>query len=66
MNQIRHRRHLLDCCKQLTLFTQSNGEDVVMLAEYLRRSVTHLEKLVGKITNDKVLDIIFKEFCIGK
>ena len=32
----------------------------------LRIAVGHLGALTGKVTVDKVLDVIFADFCIGK
>ncbi|KAL3289389.1 hypothetical protein HHI36_022819 [Cryptolaemus montrouzieri] len=72
MSNARHRQHLEDCLSELNKFLvrikcNSNEEiDVVILAEHLRRASRHLGKLVGTITTDQLLDIIFKDFCIGK
>ncbi|KAJ8969087.1 hypothetical protein NQ317_016332, partial [Molorchus minor] len=38
--------------------------DLVLLAEYLRKALGHLGKLVGTVTTDQLLDVIFKDFCI--
>jgi tRNA U34 5-carboxymethylaminomethyl modifying GTPase MnmE/TrmE len=32
----------------------------------LRMAVGHLGALTGKVTVDRVLDVIFADFCIGK
>uniref|UniRef100_A0A6P7GVV3 tRNA modification GTPase GTPBP3, mitochondrial isoform X1 n=2 Tax=Diabrotica virgifera virgifera TaxID=50390 RepID=A0A6P7GVV3_DIAVI len=69
MNQIRHRQHLTDCLKHLRLFIKSSdnhNQDLVIMAEHLRRSLKHLGKLLGKVTTEDLLDVIFKDFCIGK
>ncbi len=41
-------------------------ETLDMTAEKIRRSVTAIEYITGKITLDEVLDKIFSSFCIGK
>ena len=35
-------------------------------AEYIRRALTHLQDLIGEVTPDDVLGIIFSKFCRGK
>jgi tRNA modification GTPase len=42
------------------------GGDLELLAEELRAAATDLGRLVGKIDVEDVLDIIFRDFCIGK
>ncbi|XP_057663869.1 tRNA modification GTPase GTPBP3, mitochondrial [Diorhabda carinulata] len=69
MNQIRHRQHLTNCLKHLKLFLAKNNSqnhDLVLMAEYLRKALRYLGKLVGSVTTDDLLDVIFKDFCIGK
>nr|XP_023024392.1 tRNA modification GTPase GTPBP3, mitochondrial isoform X1 [Leptinotarsa decemlineata] len=73
MNQIRHRQHLTDCLHCLQIFLdkinlefQNESHDLVLMAEYLRKSLRHLGKLTGNVTTDHLLDVIFKDFCIGK
>lgn len=75
MNQQRHRQHLTDCLSSLNLFLKEysqytnqsdNSLDLVLMAEHLRKALRHLGKLVGTVTTDNLLDIIFKDFCIGK
>ncbi|KAJ8911651.1 hypothetical protein NQ315_005997, partial [Exocentrus adspersus] len=74
MNQQRHRQHLTDCLNCLNNFlneyssynNQSDlSPDLVLMAEHLRKALRHLGKLVGTVTTENLLDIIFKDFCIG-
>ena len=37
-----------------------------LLAMDIRQSLCHLGEITGEITNDDLLDSIFKDFCIGK
>ncbi|CAH1981216.1 unnamed protein product [Acanthoscelides obtectus] len=70
LNQARHRQHLKDCVNYLKTCLQESSKgdacDLVIMAEYLRKSLRHLGKLVGHVSNEQLLDIIFNEFCIGK
>lgn len=69
MNQARHRQHVNDCLKKLNDFLiahKSMNSDVVLMAEHLRVALKHLGKLTGAVTTEQLLDVIFKEFCIGK
>jgi tRNA modification GTPase len=41
-----------------------DGEEIV--AEHLRHAATGLGRLTGRIDVEEVLDVIFRDFCIGK
>jgi tRNA modification GTPase len=41
-----------------------NGEELA--AEELRRAAVTLGRLLGRVDVEDVLDVIFREFCIGK
>jgi tRNA modification GTPase len=62
----RHR-HLLSNCHQAlgrALAEPSEREDVV--AEELRLAARDLGRLTGSVDVEDVLDVIFRDFCIGK
>ena len=40
------------------------GEEIV--AEDLRHAATHLGRLTGRVDVEDVLEVIFREFCVGK
>ncbi len=42
------------------------GDNLVAAAEQLRLASKSLAKVVGKIDVDNLLDVIFRDFCIGK
>ena len=44
----------------------SEYHDFALCAEELRFAAKWLGYITGKITSEDVLDIIFKDFCIGK
>ena len=42
------------------------GAPAEMASTHLRPAETALEELLGVISNDEVLDRVFRDFCIGK
>ncbi|CAG9857103.1 unnamed protein product [Phyllotreta striolata] len=67
MNQLRHREHLGACLGHLESFlAQHQRQDTVLMAEHLRKSMHQLGKLVGSVTAEELLDVIFRDFCVGK
>lgn len=72
MNQMRHRQQLNECLSNLEMFFKYTGDlkeyngDLVLMAESLRKALRSLGKLVGTVTTEQLLDVIFRDFCIGK
>ncbi|KAF5294754.1 hypothetical protein FQA39_LY00238 [Lamprigera yunnana] len=69
MTQMRHREHLTKCLDYLEAFV--NEKDSIdfkadLMAEQLRKALHQLNKLTGAFTTEQLLDIVFKNFCIGK
>ncbi|XP_054756636.2 tRNA modification GTPase GTPBP3, mitochondrial-like isoform X1 [Lytechinus pictus] len=64
LTQERHRNHLMESALSLESFERR--DDLVMAAEELRIALRHLGKITGHVTTEEVLDVIFKDFCIGK
>ena len=63
----RHRQHLEQCVQHLEKFENKNNlEDFDKAAEDLRLASRSLGKITGQFHVDEILDVIFKEFCIGK
>ena len=62
----RHRRALEETAAALdrALHAASTGEDV--LAEELRLAARALGRLTGRVDVEDILDVIFRDFCIGK
>lgn len=65
LTRARHRRHLENCRSELEAAVAC-CDDAVLLAEHLRRAAQELGSLTGRIDVEDLLDIIFREFCIGK
>ena len=67
ITRARHRRALqdaLDALKRATASQDSGREEIV--AEELRLAAAALGRLTGRIDVEDVLDVIFRDFCIGK
>jgi len=61
----RHRATLSACVEALTA-AQANFAEPEIRAEELRRAGDALGRLAGRIDVEDVLDVVFREFCIGK
>ena len=64
--QSRHRNHLTNCVQSLRCALDVLDTDVVMAAENIRLSVSEIGLITGVISSEEVLDVLFKDFCIGK
>ena len=64
LTRARHRRALEDCAAALARTVTAPAPELV--AEDLRLAVRAVGRITGAVDVDDVLDIIFREFCIGK
>ncbi|EIM85568.1 P-loop containing nucleoside triphosphate hydrolase protein [Stereum hirsutum FP-91666 SS1] len=64
----RHKAHLEDALRFLDAFlnTPPEMQDVVLAAEELRYAADAVGKISGVIGVEDVLDVVFRDFCIGK
>ena len=63
----RHRRALQNAHTALgRALDEENGGREDILAEELRSAATALGKLTGRVDVEDILDVIFRDFCIGK
>ncbi len=60
----RYRVALKDCL--LSLKSALIAPEIELKAEDLRLSARALARIVGKIETDELLDVVFRDFCIGK
>ncbi len=60
----RHRILLQNALEVLSSF--STGKPLELACEELRQAAHSIGRITGKIAVDDVLDVVFKQFCIGK
>ncbi len=60
----RHRVALQDCLN--ALYRAINCQELGLFAEDLRIAVRALGRVTGKVDVEDLLDVIFRDFCIGK
>lgn len=64
LTRARHQHHLQSCLDALGHYRQA--KDLALAAEALRIAQRHLACLTGKGGTDEILNIIFRDFCVGK
>ena len=64
MTRSRHRVCLKKCLYSLKKINKNKNPE--LNAEDLRLSINQLGNVTGKYDIEKMLDIVFKDFCIGK
>ncbi len=62
----RHRLCLEECRVSLRRALQQDGKPAELLAEDLRLAARALGRITGRVGVDDILDLVFREFCIGK
>ena len=67
VTRARHRRALQDTVAALdwALAERGSGREE-LIAEELRAAATTLGRLTGRVDVEDILDVIFRDFCIGK
>jgi tRNA modification GTPase len=67
ITRARHRQALEDTMAALdrALSSDARGHDE-LIAEELRAAATSLGRLTGRVDVEDILDVIFRDFCIGK
>ncbi|XP_075632613.1 5-taurinomethyluridine-[tRNA] synthase subunit GTPB3, mitochondrial isoform X2 [Balearica regulorum gibbericeps] len=66
LTQSRHSLHLGDCVAALARYDRERRRDLGLAAERLRLARRHLGRITGHVGAEDVLDIIFRDFCVGK
>src|SRR5580658_8335031 len=67
VTRVRHRRALVETAAALdrALAGKNSGSEE-LIAEELRSAATTLGRLTGRVDVEDILDVIFRDFCIGK
>ncbi|XP_056678245.1 tRNA modification GTPase GTPBP3, mitochondrial [Monodelphis domestica] len=66
LTRARHRHHLQSCLEALRGYGRSRARDLALAAEELREARRQLGHLTGQGRPDQILEVIFRDFCIGK
>ncbi|XP_062869076.1 tRNA modification GTPase GTPBP3, mitochondrial [Trichomycterus rosablanca] len=66
LTQTRHRTHLQKSVEALNQYYQYRDVDLALAAEGLRLGLSCLGRITGKVGTEEILDVIFRDFCIGK
>lgn len=70
LSRVRHRHHLSQALESIESFLAVDPEngsvDLAILAQKLRVAMRSIGKITGEVGVEDVLDVIFKDFCIGK
>jgi tRNA modification GTPase len=64
LTRARHREALLDA--RAALGRALDAPEVALAAEDLRLALRALGRITGTVRIDELLDVIFRDFCIGK
>ncbi len=64
MTRARHREALIDCEAALVRFLGVAAPELA--AEDLRLATRALGRITGRVDVEDMLDVIFRDFCIGK
>ncbi|MDN3721221.1 hypothetical protein QW131_23600 [Roseibium salinum] len=62
----RHRHYLNACLAGLKSAVEAADLPAELRAEDLRRAADALGRITGRIDVEDLLDVIFRDFCIGK
>lgn len=68
ITRARHREGLVDCAEALDRAQAGlrAGLDAALVAEDLRIAMRALGRITGRVDVEDLLDVVFRDFCIGK
>ncbi|GFT45677.1 tRNA modification GTPase GTPBP3, mitochondrial [Nephila pilipes] len=66
LTQERQRIYVQNCLQSLSEYDDCIQIDIAIAADKLRHAMNELGKITGKVRINDILDVIFKDFCIGK
>jgi tRNA modification GTPase len=65
-NRARHGRFLAEARRFIDTALKSATLDIELRAELLRQASNSLGRITGRVDVEDLLDVIFREFCVGK
>ena len=66
VTRARHRRALEETVAALDRLAEGPSGREELIAEELRAAAVTLGRLTGRVDVEDILDVIFRDFCIGK
>ncbi|XP_037030889.1 tRNA modification GTPase GTPBP3, mitochondrial [Bradysia coprophila] len=69
LSQQRHRHLLEECVNCMNEFRSSISHEYIdsaISAQYLRSAIQCIGQISGHVSTEQILDVIFRDFCIGK
>ena len=66
LTRARHRRALEDAARSLEHALAAPDDQPELLAEDLRLALRAIGRITGRVDIEDVLDVVFRDFCIGK
>lgn len=70
LTNARYRSHLERCIEHIHIFLSEYSPDIfpdtAISAQKLRHAVKDIERITGHVSTDDILNVVFKDFCIGK
>ncbi|KAL5273380.1 GTPBP3 family protein [Megaselia abdita] len=70
LSQARYRNELKKCIEFIDIFLEDynpeGNPDMAIAAQKLRQAVKCIERITGDVSTDEILDVVFRDFCIGK
>jgi tRNA modification GTPase len=66
LSRERHLHLLIEAVDSLDTFQESFGKDIAIAAQNLRDAAESIGEIAGSVVNERILDELFSEFCIGK
>lgn len=66
ITRARHRRALEDACQALARAAADGDKAPELIAEDMRLALRAVGRITGRVDVEELLDVIFRDFCIGK
>ncbi len=66
MTRLRHREAVTKAYDALQRSIEASDREPELVAEDLRLAMRHLGMITGRVDVDDLLDVVFRDFCIGK
>ena len=66
LTRARHRSAFEEAEDSLGRALETKPEDHELVAEHVRRALNAIGRITGRVDLDDLLDVVFRDFCIGK